>query len=384
MKVLYSTQSVVEFDGCHYYNNAIKATYPRYFVLGDEITVLTHMIAVDKPKSDMIDDNAVRFVFIPKLNSLNSLLHNYKKVNQILDDEVRKADVCVVHMNDHGTKIVSLANKYHKPVLSVVGGCPWDALWNYDWRGKLLAPWSCLKTKIAQRNVNYTIYVTKSFLQNRYPNGGRWIACSNINIVTGVPGVLENRLANIEKRLLSNRTLRIGTAAAVDVPYKGQEYVIRALSRLKKKGLDFEYHLIGLGSNERLQKIAKSEDVLDRVFFHGPLPHAEVLTFMDDIDIYIQPSKQEGLPRATIEAMSRGCLCLGSRVAGIPELLETKYLFKKGSVKEIASILEKINLDDIKNQARRNYEEAKDYDKNLLDERRASFLLEFKNSYNQI
>lgn len=40
MKVLYSTQSVVEYDGQHYYDNQIQATYKRYLILGDEITVL--------------------------------------------------------------------------------------------------------------------------------------------------------------------------------------------------------------------------------------------------------------------------------------------------------------------------------------------------------
>lgn len=139
--------------------------------------------------------------------------------------------------------------------------------------------------------------------------------------------------------------------------------------------------MIGFGSNERLKAIAETEGVADEVFFHGPLPHDDVLSFMDDIDIYVQPSKQEGLPRATIEAMSRGCLCLGSRVAGIPELLEPQYLFTKGSVSEITDILRNVTQESLLNQAKRNFNKAKEYDRDVLNERRRLFIEEFKKSY---
>ena len=40
----------------------------------------------------------------------------------------------------------------------------------------------------------------------------------------------------------------IGTAAAVNVKYRGQQYVIEALGELKKQGItNYEYHLVGGG-----------------------------------------------------------------------------------------------------------------------------------------
>lgn len=72
------------------------------------------------------------------------------------------------------------------------------------------------------------------------------------------------------------------------------------------------------------------------------------MAFLDTVDIYIQPSKQEGLPRSVVEAMSRGCLCVGSRIAGIPELLSTKYLFNAGNVMQIAKILADIDKDQLR------------------------------------
>ncbi|MBP5507323.1 MAG: glycosyltransferase family 4 protein, partial [Prevotella sp.] len=217
-------------------------------------------------------------------------------------------------------------------------------------------------------------------LQRRYPTSGKWIACSNVDISTGQSGVLEKRLENIKERQATGRRLLIGTAAAIDVPYKGQEYVIRAVAQLKSIGIDMEYHMIGLGDSSRLQSIIDSLGVGDRVHILGGLPHDKVTEFYDDIDIYVQPSKQEGLPRSTIEAMSRGCLCLGSAIAGIPELLAPEYLFPKGQVDRIVEILKNIKPEDLITQAKLNFEEAKDYDRDLLNERRRQFILDFKES----
>lgn len=382
MKVLYSTQSVVRYDGTHYSSTPIKSMYPRYLPLGEDIVVLSYMKKISRCRNDILDDE-VRVVTAQKVNSLKGMLLGERKENDILIDQlVRDVDVCVAHVPcELSNKVITCCKKYGKPYMTVVCGCPWDAMWNFDWRGKLLAPWAFLKLRRIQKEASFSIYVTNEFLQRRYPTNGKSIGCSNVNISTGLDGVLERRIENIKKHQQEGCTLKIGTAAALNVIYKGQEYVIRALSRLKREKVDFEYHLIGSGSPDRLRGIAEKEGVDDRVFFHGPLPHSKVLDFMDEMDIYVQPSKQEGLPRSAIEAMSRGCLCVGSRIAGIPELLEPQFLFGKGNVNELAAILKGISYESLVDQAKRNFNKAKEYDCDLLNQRRKQFIEEFKRSF---
>lgn len=382
MKVLYSTQSVVLYDGTHYASNPIKLMYPRYLPLGEDIVVLSYMKKVSRCGNAVLDDE-VKVVTAQKVNSLKGMLQGQRKENDTLIDQlVREVDVCVAHVPCAlSNKVIACCKKHGKPYMTVVCGCPWDAMWNYDWRGKLLAPWAFLKLRRIQKETPFSIYVTNEFLQRRYPTNGRSIGCSNVNIPTGLDGVLEHRLENIKKHQQEGCALKIGTAAALNVPYKGQEYVIRALSRLKRENVDFEYHLIGSGNPERLRGIAEKEGVSDRVFFHGHMLHSKVLDFMDEMDIYVQPSKQEGLPRSAIEAMSRGCLCVGSRIAGIPELLEPQFLFGKGNVNELAAILKGISYSSLVDQARRNFNKAKEYDCDLLNQRRRQFIEEFKRSF---
>ena len=237
-----------------------------------------------------------------------------------------------------------------------------------------MAPFAYLWLKRVQQRAQYSIYVTSEFLQNRYPTCGQQINCSNVELNT-----YQIDLATRYTTILSGRRFRIATVAAVDVKYKGQQYIIKALKKLRDKGIEFEYYIVGSGNPSYLKRLTKKYQVEDLVFFTGPIKHSEIFQFLDDIDIYAQPSKQEGLPRAVIEAMSRGCLCIGSKIAGIPELIEPEFLFRAGNISQIVDILKNIDNNVLKEQARKNVIKAQQYSKSVLDERRSSFLNEFKN-----
>ena len=118
--------------------------------------------------------------------------------------------------------------------------------------------------------------------------------------------------------------------------------------------------------------------------FFGKMTHNEVFEWLDGIDVYVQPSRTEGLPRALVEAMSRGLPCLGSQVGGIPELLEEEFLFSntRRNVDEIVGLLESFTRELMEKQARRNFEESKKYDKAVLDNRRKWFLKRFCSEVN--
>ncbi len=76
---------------------------------------------------------------------------------------------------------------------------------------------------------------------------------------------LSARLKKIDNKHVDD-IIVIGTAAFLDVKWKGQDLVIKALGALKKKGItNIRFEMIGIGTGTYLRKIAKENNVLDQV-----------------------------------------------------------------------------------------------------------------------
>src|SRR5699024_3636305 len=137
------------------------------------------------------------------------------------------------------------------------------------------------------KSSSHVVYVTSEFLQKRYPTNGKNTNCSNVSLIEFEKNTLRNRLKNIED-IINRDKIIIGTTAAIDVKYKGQQYVIQALGDLKKKGIsNFEYQLVGNGNSSYLKSVAEKNDVVNQVKFVGTMTHDQVFNWLDTIDIYV-------------------------------------------------------------------------------------------------
>lgn len=289
---------------------------------------------------------------------------------------MEKSDLVVCRLGSiMAATVAGWAQNRHIPYMVEVMSDTWDAFWNHSIKGKLIAPIAFLQAKKAIWNASYASYVTSSFLQKRYPCQCKSVAASNVMLEV----VDEQALCKRIERITSNHFLReitIMTTAAVDVKYKGQEYVIKAIPLINQMGIKVKYKLVGDGDTTYLRDIAKQENVEDQVCFLGRLSLENVYQELDACDIYLQPSLQEGLPRSVIEAMSRACCCIGARTAGIPELLDRQFIVSRKNYQEIAELIiwyvhlqenEKISI------SKRNFDESKKYETKELDKRRKAY-----------
>ena len=352
-------------DGNGDYHNGIvnDDIIDRYFYLADQFIGVTRINSIDKvDKTTIIHHPNVEFVAVPNLNTVKGQLYKKEECARIVEEQVKRCDYVIARVPSYvASMAIRYARQYNIPFLTEVVGCPWDSLWNYSWKGKLLAPRAYFSLKKLMKNVPYAVYVTTSFLQNRYPTNGISVSCSNVQISDPGLTVLEKRKARINE---NDGILTIGTAAAVSVRYKGQQYVIEALGQLKKQGItNYRYELVGGGSQDYLRSVAEVNDVAEQVVFKGGMAHSDVLKWLETIDIYAQPSRQEGLPRALIEAMSRGVPAFGAKTGGIPELLEPEFIIPndKNCVNNICRLLKKMDRTVMFVQAERNYKEAGKY-----------------------
>ncbi|MGM2817803.1 glycosyltransferase family 4 protein [Bacillus cereus group sp. Bce001] len=359
-----------------------KEMLERYTKVFEEVVVISRQKNISKfnDKLTLASTDRVKFVEIPNFKSIRNS-HEILKARKIINREIANSDALISRIpSSIGSMAIKAAKRMKKPYLVEVVACPWDALWNHSFKGKIIAPFTYLSTKKLVERADYAVYVTNNFLQKRYPTKGNSVNCSNVALKEFDDNVLFKRLEKIHNKKNGEKII-IGTTAAVNVRYKGQQYIIQALGELKKQGkTHFEYQLVGGGEQSYLKSVAEQYDVSDQVKFLGSLPHNKVFEWLDTIDIYTQPSRQEGLPRGLIEAMSRGLPCFGAHTAGIPELVEAKFIFSnsKNNIYEICNLLGEMNKEAMLVQAKKNFDEAKKYDSTIIETRRQLFFSRFK------
>lgn len=371
MKVLLVTSQLIEDKStCYKCSSNFYDIIKRFCYLG-ELYICAGMyngknshLKIDKDLDGLVKYGNVSFI---KKNVLLMCASNKSVIERVIDD----VDLVISYGASYDVFI--LARKHKKKFMSFVVSCAWDAYWNHGWKGKILAPYKYQRARYTIKHSDYVLYVSNDFLQKRYPTNAKYqCGCSNVKIPTMSDETLTNRLNFIDN--WDGNEIRIATTAAVDVIYKGQQYVIRALYQLKKKGYsNIHYYLLGGGDNSFLKSIVKRYELEEQVHFMGIVPHEKVLEILDKMHVYIQPSLQEGLPRAMVEAMSRGLLCIGAKTAAIPELVLPQYVIKRRSYSEIAKVLERIKKEELLQQAKVNFDEAKNYQDELLNERRNAF-----------
>lgn len=375
MKILFVHDGPIFYDEeGNYYEYSFHGLYERYSYIADEVTFLMRTIPISKSTNNTLVPKEVQVIGVPNFKSPKIYFKEKPKAEKIIKEAVKKTDYLVLRDSACAQIALKYAKKYNIPYIYECVGCTWDSLWNYSWLGKAMAPFSFLITKRIIKTSPYVYYVTNEFLQHRYPTKGKSVACSNVVINPVEDIVLEKRLKRIRERIKKSKVI-LGTAAALDVRYKGQEHVIKAIPHLVKSGYEIEYRLAGGNrtNSSYLLDLAKECEVEDRVVFCGSLDSNQMADFYDSLDIYIQPSKQEGLPRSVIEAMSRGCPTAGTRVAGIPELLQEECLFKKGSDMAIVRVISSMLEGELEKIAEENFYKAKEYEQQILTERRNYF-----------
>jgi glycosyltransferase involved in cell wall biosynthesis len=259
-----------------------------------------------------------------------------------LRDRIRLAvnacDAAVVRLpSELGFMAAAACRKTGKAYAVEMVGCAWDAMRNHgSWSAWLYAPLFYHRTRRALRQAPLTLYVTSRWLQRRYPTDGNAYSASDVEIAPMGERQLESRLARLQ-RIAASQPPELGTVASLRILSKGIQTALAALKILRSQGLELRYRVLGGGNVSPWIALAERYGVADLVSFDGVRPAGdEVRQWLDTIDVHLQPSFQEGLPRATVEAMSRGAACIGSTCGGIPELLPAERLHEPGDVVALA------------------------------------------------
>lgn len=358
----------VLFDGSGHYSPGQFSIelWERYLQFSDELNVVCRGRYEDvtedvKTNTNKLDTESVDIrVLTPKSN--NFIAYG-KSERAIIYSTVLNSDIVICRLP---SEIGAIAHKYalslKKKVIIEVVGCPFDSFrYQGSLLGKIYSIFWYFRMKRHLISSTHSVYVSSEFLPGRYPAR----LDSNFAFVSDV---VINETNYNKSKITKNK---IGLIASLNTDYKGIDTAIKALSLTENLHLE----IVGPGSSDKWVSLARTEGVKERVTFLGSLPSGDSInSWLDTVDIYIQPSLTEGLPRALVEAMARGKICLGSRVGGIPELLEPEFMFSKKDYKSLARLLLKYSTTANQNEiAERNLEFASKFVSKSITSKRNEF-----------
>lgn len=129
--------------------------------------------------------------------------------------------------------------------------------------------------------------------------------------------------------------------------------LLEAFAILAKKYPDIKLLIVGDGPlRGKLEAMTRRLKIDNRVSFVGF--QKDVHKYLGVMDIFVLPSRTEGVPIAIAEAMACGLPVIASRVGGIPEIVDDQVngiLFDSGNVGELSSALAQIIEDPEKRKS---------------------------------
>lgn len=355
------------------------SVWDRFLDHFDELHVIARDGGLLPPGAQLAraDRSGVTFEFLPNLASPRQLLFRSPDLESRMRSAVESADAVVARLpSEIGLLAIKHARRLGKPYAIEAVGCAWDSyLTNGVVGARLYAPLAYLRARGAIRAAPFVLYVTSRWLQRRYPTGGHSGTASNVSLEPMTDADEARREARLAALAQGARPV-LGTIGTLQVKYKGIQTAFAALAGLRSTGLDLIYRVLGPGDPEPWRRRARDLGIADLVHFDGTRSAGEdVCKWLDEIDIYLQPSFTEGLPRAMIEAMSRGTASIGSTVGGIPELLPPDRLHAPGDVDKLTRLVRTLATDPaaIAAASRADRQTATQFDAETLRKRRSEF-----------
>jgi glycosyltransferase involved in cell wall biosynthesis len=124
---------------------------------------------------------------------------------------------------------------------------------------------------------------------------------------------------------------------------KGPQYVLEAAARFPEA----TFRLVGAGrdgfDDVLHQKIAQSN--LKNVRLDGPKTQFQIIEIMRESDIFLLPSRLEGIPKVTLEAAATGLPCVVFRDYETPSVVDGVSGYQVGTVEEMMQALRKLIAD---------------------------------------
>ena len=268
-------------------------------------------------------------------------LHSYFVVKNILKNEMPN----VVHINNFkglSLSVFSAAKRLNLPLIFTAHDysliCPRANLLNGSGEICTVPPRLCkVYVKIQKYLVDNkpdVVTAPSQFVIDKLKESGLFEGVEMMKLPLGI----ELGEKKVEK---SNDVIDILYVGGLS-KHKGVHILIDAFKKLEYETICL--HILGKGKDgDEFKKTAGSDK---RIIFHGFVPDKELMELYQKANLTVVPSIwYDNSPMVIYESLMNGTPVIGSRIGGIPELVEDGYngfLFEAGNVNELKAILENL------------------------------------------
>lgn len=369
--------------GSYYCNTAVSGYefWKRYLNVFDEVRVVArvfHKTHIDETKYIKADGAGVKYIELPGIRGMKTYIFNLFKLKKILHTLITDEDCGIFRLPSFPTfLLMDEFKKKKRPYAIEVIADPEFAYSQHFFVKKIMA----YKLKKECKLANGVSYVTQFYLQEKYPCLSLENKADNQHFDSYYSSI------NLEKDFYSNsrvfqsfenRTFKlVHVCASMNSDLKGHTTLLKVVKELVDNNYDVQLECIGDGDKRRYyEDMAKQFGIDEKVSFLGWLSDKkEIREHLLSNDLMLFPTQAEGLPRVLIESMAVGLPCLSTPVNGIPELLDSKYMFDpydvSGFTNKIISLIN--NPEELSLMSEANLDKARQYSNDILQARRDVF-----------
>jgi glycosyltransferase involved in cell wall biosynthesis len=367
--------------------------YREYLEVFDSVRVISRAFSVPRAEENFlpVEGPGVEFYAMPGYKGPIGFLRKRSEVSRRAAEAVPPQSAALFRLPSQiGNSVEAWLHRRGLPYAVEVVADPWDVFSpaaNQHPVAPVARHYYTRKLKQQCRRAVAVSYVTQSYLQKRYPprsldpaHERDFAARENTQFSMAVSDVnlsQEAFVSNPRLGLHDPSCMKIVYVGTLESLYKGPDVLLDAISISKKQGVAVKLRLLGIGSQipslrDRCVRLGIAEDVC----FAGSVTTGEpVRRELDQADLFILPSRAEGVPRAMLEAMARALPCIGSVVGGIPELLHQEDLVPIGDSTALANTITQVARDPARyaRMSARNLERAASYATARLAKHRLKF-----------
>lgn len=304
---------------------------------GHEVQVVVPWMHPQRPREELIRGVKTTRISYPHVKGVGALILMVKFFYWLIQHR-SEYDAIHVHMVKNLATVMGLARPFlrDKVMAAKVSGA-----WEFE--GGILdpalrdrLPWSVMNYFVRKLDYFQTIseFTRERMLDAGYPD-------AKIKMIRNGLPINDFKEAK-RSRAATHDVVTIGYAGRLE-PVKGVDVLVAACGELKRRGFDgIELDIAGVGRQDKnLADQAASLGISEQVRFLGGID--DMPGFMADIDIYVQPSHQEGLPNSVMQAMAASLPLVATRVSGNIDLIDdgkNGYLSPAGDVMAMADSLQ--------------------------------------------